>query len=126
MDERGRIVIPKIVRDNLKLIEDSQLMMIADSETRTIKITPSGSAIKNAVQYKITIEDTPGSLGKIAGAFGDLNISLFYGESMTIEKDKIAVWTVLGPSPEELSLEELRKYLIEKGVALEVEFKELY
>lgn len=125
MDDRGRIVIPKIVRESLKLMENSQLLMIADPETRTIKLTPSGSAIKNPVQYKITIEDSAGSLGKIATAFGKLGISLYYGEAMTIEKGKKAVWIVLGPEPQDRGLEEIEQYLKDNGEALAVEFKRL-
>jgi AbrB family looped-hinge helix DNA binding protein len=120
IDNRGRIVIPMTIRKSLGLTENSQLMMIADSETKEIRITPVG--IKgDSLKFRILMKDEAGSLAKIATTFGNHGISLVYGESLTIEKEKTAMWTVIGPRPKEMDLEELKEILKIEGNALEVE-----
>ena len=125
IDERGRIVIPQIVRKSLGITTNSQLMMISDSEVKEIKITPIGLRDgSNLIKLRITMGDSPGALAKLATTFGDLKISMMYSEAVIVEKDKTAVWTVISESPN-FSLEELEKVLKDKGKALGVEFLSL-
>ena len=42
IDNRGRIVLPLVTRKNLGLTTNSQLMLVSDSETKEIRITPIG------------------------------------------------------------------------------------
>ena len=122
IDNRGRIVLPLVTRKNLGLTTDSQLMLVSDSETKEIRITPVGiSAEDKPVKFKITMKDEAGSLAQIATTFADLGISLIYGESVIIEKDKKAIWTVISSSPKNIRLEDLSEELKTKGRALEVE-----
>lgn len=120
IDNRGRIVIPQIIRKNLGISENSQLLVIADSDTKEIKITPVGLR-GDSIKFRITMNDQPGSLAKIATVFGNHGISLVYGESTTIEKGKKALWTVIGPKPEDLDPEEFKRILMNEGDAVEVE-----
>jgi AbrB family looped-hinge helix DNA binding protein len=121
IDERGRIVIPQIVRKSLGITTNSQLMMISDSETKEIKITPVGlRSESDLIKLRISMGDTPGALAKLATAFGDLKLSMMYSEAVIVEKDKTAVWTVISESPN-FPIEELGKILKEKGEALKVE-----
>ena len=125
IDERGRIVIPQIVRKSLGITTNSQLMMVSDSEIKEIKITPIGLRNEsNLIKLRITMGDTPGALAKLATTFGDLNLSMMYSEAVIVEKDKKAVWTVISESPN-FSSEELEKVLKDKGEALRVEFLSL-
>jgi AbrB family looped-hinge helix DNA binding protein len=125
IDERGRIVIPQIVRKSLGITTNSQLMMVSDSEIKEIKITPIGLRNEsNLIKLRITMGDTPGALAKLATTFGDLNLSMMYSEAVIVEKDKTAVWTVISESPN-FSSEELEKVLKDKGEALRVEFLSL-
>ncbi len=125
IDERGRIVIPQIVRKSLGITTNSQLMMVSDSETKEIKISPIGLRDEsNLIKLRITMGDTPGALAKLATTFGELKISMMYSEAVIVEKDKTAVWTVISESPS-FTLEELEKILKEKGEALKVEFLSL-
>jgi len=121
IDERGRIVIPQIVRKSLGITTNSQLMMVSDSEIKEIKITPIGLRNEsNLIKLRITMGDSPGALAKLATTFGDLKLSMMYSEAVIVEKDKTAVWTVISESPN-FSLEELEKVLKDKGEALRVE-----
>ncbi len=125
IDERGRIVIPQIVRKSLGITTNSQLMMISDSEIKEIKITPIGLRDEsNLIKLRITMGDTPGALAKLATTFGDLKLSMMYSEAVIVEKDKTAVWTVISESPD-FTLEELENVLKEKGEALKIEFLSL-
>ena len=121
IDERGRIVIPQIVRKSLGITTNSQLMMISDSEAKEIKITPVGlRSESDLIKLRITMGDSPGALAKLATTFGDLKLSMMYSEAVIVEKDKTAVWTVISESPS-FPIEELNIILIEKGEALKVE-----
>ena len=125
IDERGRIVIPQIVRKSLGITTNSQLMMVSDSEIKEIKITPIGLRNEsNLIKLRITMGDAPGALAKLATTFGDLKLSMMYSEAVIVEKDKTAVWTVISESPN-FSSEELEKVLKDKGEALRVEFLSL-
>ena len=125
LDARGRVVIPYIIRKSVGITTNSQLMVVADSDSKEIRIKPVGMADQsNLMKFRITMDDVPGSLAKIASTFGDLGISLIYGESMTIEKDKVAIWTVIGPV-KDIELEELEKALLKDGKAVRVEISPL-
>ena len=125
LDARGRVVIPYIIRKSVGITTNSQLMVVADSDSKEIRIKPVGMAEEsNLMKFRITMEDVPGSLARIATTFGDLGISLIYGESMTVEKDKVAIWTVIGPV-KDIALEELENTLLTEGKALKVEISPL-
>ncbi|MBY9017833.1 MAG: hypothetical protein KGD66_03275 [Candidatus Lokiarchaeota archaeon] len=120
IDERGRIVIPKEARNALGITTNSQLMMISDSEAKEIRITPIGlSGDKVPIKLRITMEDIPGALAKLATLFGKLELSMMYSEAVIIEKDKTAIWTVISESPD--NLEDLKEELINQGGAIKVE-----
>ncbi len=122
IDNRGRIVLPLVTRKNLGITTDSQLMLVSDSETKEIRITPVGiSREDKPIKFRITMNDEPGSLAKIATIFGDFGISLMWGESIILEKSKTAIWTVLSPSPKNVNMEELRETLIKNGKAINVD-----
>lgn len=125
IDERGRIVIPQIIRKSLGITTNSQLMMISDSESKEIRITPIGLQNEsNLIKLRITMGDTPGALAKLATTFGDLKLSMMYSEAVIVEKDKSAVWTVISEAPN-FALEELERVLKEKGEAIKIEFLSL-
>ncbi|MFX1497368.1 MAG: AbrB/MazE/SpoVT family DNA-binding domain-containing protein [Promethearchaeota archaeon] len=120
IDNRGRIVIPQLIRKSLGLSTNSQLMLVADSENKEIKITPIGlSDEKSPIKLRVTMKDAPGALAKLAGTFGEQGLSMMYSEAVIIERDKTAEWTVIAESPD--NLEELKKVLREKGEAIKVE-----
>ncbi len=119
IDERGRIVIPQIIRKSLGLTTNSQLMLVSDSDTKELKITPVGLK-GESLKFRITMSDQAGSLAKLATIFAESGISLVYGESTTIEMDKTAIWTVIGPKPD-IDIEEFTKKLKREGNAIKVE-----
>ena len=122
IDNRGRIVIPQIIRKSLGLVTDSQLMLVSDSETKEIKMTPVGLAHENQlIKFRIVMKDEAGALAKIATVFANNGISLIHGESIIVEKEKKAIWTVIGPQPESITLEELKEILLTEGSATKID-----
>ena len=121
LDNRGRIVIPKLIRKSLGITSKSQLMMVADSETKEIKIVPMGLG-GESVKYEILMKDQVGALAKILSIFGTRGISLVYEETIVVAKDETAICTLIGPSPSPaIDLEVFKQILKDEGKALEVE-----
>ena len=120
LDSRGRIVIPKIIRKSLGITSKSQLMMVADSETKEIKIVPMGLG-GESFKLKILMKDKVGALAQILSVFGTRGISLVYEETIVLEKNKTAFCTVIGPKPEDIDLEEFKQVLKDEGDAIDVE-----
>ena len=124
IDNRGRIVLPLVTRKNLGITTNSQLMLVSDSETKEIRITPIGLRDEsNLVKLKIVMKDIPGALARLLDIFAEEGLSLVYSEAVIIEKDVKAVLTAISESPGDVN--QLKNILIEKGDALEVEFSPL-
>jgi hypothetical protein len=99
-------------------------MLVSDSETKEIRITPIGLKSEgNLIKIRVIMKDVPGALAKILDIFAEEEISLVYSEAVIIEKDKTAVWNAISESPE--NAEKLRSILTEKGEVLEVQFSPL-
>ncbi len=121
IDNRGRIVLPLVTRKNLGLTTNSQLMLVSDSETKEIRITPIGLRDEgNLIKLKVIMKDIPGALAKLVDIFAEEGLSLVYSEAVIVEKDKTAVWTAISESPK--GIDKLKDILIEKGEALKVDF----
>lgn len=121
IDKRGRIVIPNIVRKSLGITENAQLMMVADSESKEIKIIPIGlSEDFKPIRFRITMKDEPGALAKIATIFGEKGVSMMYCDAVIEKKGESAIFTVIFESGQDVNLEELKLTMINKGGALEV------
>jgi len=122
IDDRGRVVIPNIIRKAIGIKTNSQLMMIADSDAKEIKLTPVGlSEEEKPIKFQITMKDIPGALARIANIFAEQNISLIFGTSISVERDKTAIWEVIGPLPSNRSIEDLKEALLKEGDAIKVE-----
>ena len=124
IDNRGRIVLPLVTRKSLGITTNSQLMLVSDSETKEIRITPIGLRDEsNLVKLKIVMKDVHGALAKLLDIFAQEGLSLVYSEAVIVEKDKTAVLTAISESPSNAN--QLKNILIEKGEAIEVEFSPL-
>ena len=119
IDNRGRIVLPLVTRKNLGLTTNSQLMLVSDSETKEIRITPIGLRDEsNLIKVRVIMKDVSGALAKILDIFAEEDLSLVYSEAVIVEKDKTAVWTAISETPRDV--DRLTRILKEKGEALEV------
>ena len=124
IDNRGRIVLPLVTRKNLGLTTNSQLMLVSDSETKEIRITPIGLRDEsNLVKIKVVIKDIPGALAKLLDIFAQEAINLVYSEAVIVERGVRAEWTAISENPSDIN--QLKNILMEKGEALEVDFSPL-
>ena len=120
IDSRGRIVIPRSMRKALGLKENSHIMLISDSEENELRIIPLPfSEDQTFMRIKIIIADEPGALSQVSKVFGELGLSLLYGQTVVIKKGKTAEWSVISPIPE-MPVDDFEKILIQKGGAKEV------
>ena len=124
MDSRGRIVIPRSMRQALGLKHNSQIMAISDSDSKEIKLIPLPFySDEPFIKIRILLKDVSGALAQIATIFGDMGISLLYGQTVVIKKGQQAEWTVISPVPE-IPIEDFVEKLKTEGDALAVEILE--
>jgi len=121
IDSRGRIVIPRSMRKGLGLKENSHIMLISNPEENELRIIPLPFSEENQtfIKIRIIIADEPGALGQVAKVFGDLKLSLLYGQEVVIKKGQEAEWNVISPFPN-IPLEDFKKLIMEKGGARNV------
>ncbi len=120
IDSRGRIVIPRNMRRSLGLKENSHVMLISNPEDNELRMIPLPFTDEGAfIRLRIIIPDEPGALGNVANLFGELGLSLLFGQEVVIKKGQDAEWTVVTPVPE-IPIEEFKKIILERGGAKRV------
>jgi AbrB family looped-hinge helix DNA binding protein len=120
IDSRGRIVIPRGMRKNLGLKENSHIMLISDSNENELRIIPLPFSDEQAfMRLRIIMPDEPGALSQVSKVFGDLGLSLLYGQEVILKKNQSAEWTVISPIPD-VPIDDLKTALIERGGAKSV------
>ena len=90
LDEKGRVVIPQSIRDNLN-IKAGELLIVSSSNNSII-IEPAHE--KKLLHLEIGLSDEPGSLAKAATALAKINVDLVSTSSRSSRRGEIAIWSV--------------------------------
>lgn len=125
VDRKGRITVPKSIRDVVGLVEGMYVLLSADAENRRMTVIPFADPTAKLVQVKVRIGDVPGSLARIAKVLADADVDLLASESRTLRRRRLAEWFAIADvSACRLSLEEIREGVLRKGGAKTVEIRE--
>jgi AbrB family looped-hinge helix DNA binding protein len=126
IDSRGRILIPSSVRNTLALREEAYVMLIADLESREIRLIPFADPEAQLYELRILIDDIPGALAKAATKLAETGVDLLSTQSRTIHRGRLAEWyAVVDLSKCKVKPEELEVKLTGEGVARKVEVRRL-
>jgi len=95
VDSKSRVMIPSKVRDLLGLSSGSILMLIADTETREIRMLPLADAESKVHQLRIVMLDKSGALAKVAQVLANHGVDLLFTVSKTIRREEVAEWFIV-------------------------------
>ncbi|RLI24050.1 MAG: AbrB family transcriptional regulator [Candidatus Hecatellales archaeon] len=126
IDSRGRILIPSSVRSTLALREEAYVMLIADLESREIRLIPFADPEAQLYELRILMDDMPGALAKAATKLAEMGVDLLSTQSRTIYRGRLAEWyAVVDLSKCKVKPGDLEKELTSRGVARKVEVRKL-
>lgn len=93
IDSKGRILIPIHIRKLMNVEDGTEMVIIPDNEKKQARILP---LIKEkTAEFKLMMDDHPGSLAHIANIFSDFNVDIIMSQSRTITKGKLGEWDVI-------------------------------
>jgi len=95
VDSKSRVMIPSKIRDILGLSSGSILILIADTETREIRMLPLADAESRVYQLRVVMSDKPGALAKVAQVLANHGVDLLFTVSKTIRREEVAEWSIV-------------------------------
>lgn len=120
MDSKGRILIPKHLRKFMKAENGTEIVLIPDNESTQVKLMPLIRS--KTVEFKIVIDDVPGSLARIADLLSDYGVNIIMSESRTLSKKRLAEWNVITDISEiNGNMENLKDDILKSGVVKKME-----
>ncbi len=93
LDSKGRILIPAHIRKRIGAGEGTEMVIVPDNENRHAKILPLVNG--KTAEFRLLINDAPGSLARIANIFVDYNIDIIMSQSRCVMKGKLAEWDII-------------------------------
>lgn len=125
MDKKGRITIPKSIRDSVGVREGMYTLLVAELEARKIMVVPFADPGAKLFQFEVEIPDVPGSLARIARVLAELGVDLLSTESRTLERGKLAEWMVIADlSRCDYPVKKIREKITKDGAAKSVRVSE--
>ncbi len=116
IDSKGRITIPLIMRESLGLLEGMYVLLLADTESREIILTPVLPPSAELLELKVEIKDEPGALAKVATKLADLKIDMVTNRCATVKR---------GETAECLIIVDVSKALIREASKLKIALNEV-
>jgi bifunctional DNA-binding transcriptional regulator/antitoxin component of YhaV-PrlF toxin-antitoxin module len=92
-DSKGRVLIPSHLRKSLKAGEGTEVIIIPDEKNGSVKLVPMLKS--RTAEIRFLIEDTPGSLARVAGLLSRCGLDIMLSESRNLTGGKVAEWDVI-------------------------------
>ncbi|ALU11886.1 AbrB family transcriptional regulator [Ignicoccus islandicus DSM 13165] len=117
VDGKGRVTIPRTVRDALNIIEGGYVIMIADLNKNEILLTPTSGSGGKLLEIRILFNDERGKLAEISEALAEMNVDQITTNCRTMRKGEVAECTIVVEASNEMDESEIeRKISGIKGV----------
>jgi len=126
LDEKGRLIIPAAYREVLNLKENSNVLLILNSEKSTISILPFAAAGDSLFRMTVALSDAPGSLSRLLLILAKSGVDLVQSESIASDRGRSAEWRATADFSKCKSKHAaIRELLLREKVATKVEIEQV-
>lgn len=126
VDSKGRIMLPRTIREAFNLGEGMYLMLIADVTSREVRLIPFADPSAKLAEVRVALADVPGALARVATVLAKQEVDLLSTSSRTLHRGESAEWhSVVDLSKCRCKISELKEKILEDGAAKGVEISEL-
>ncbi len=109
VDGKGRVTIPRTVRDALNIIEGGFVVMIADLNKNEILLTPTSGSGGSLLEVRILFNDERGKLAEISEALARVNADQITTNCRTMKKGEIAECVIVAEVPKDVSESDIER-----------------
>lgn len=88
VDSKGRVTIPMVVRELFDIRDGMYLLMIADRESREIKLIPLPASSRLA-RVRLLVEDRPGVLAEITKYIANLGGDIVSTKCVVLKREEL-------------------------------------
>jgi AbrB family looped-hinge helix DNA binding protein len=88
VDSKGRVTIPASIRELFNIREGMYLLMVADKNTREIKLVPLPVAAK-LMRIKVLVEDRVGVLAELTNFLAGLNVDIVSTKCVVLKREEL-------------------------------------
>ncbi|MFH1199524.1 MAG: hypothetical protein V1708_00495 [Candidatus Micrarchaeota archaeon] len=93
LDSKGRLLVPQVFRESLRLKEGAEVSLVLDEKSGHIILASSDE--KGLMFITIEFSDAPGALANAAEVLARNQVDLISTESRSIQRGKKAEWRIL-------------------------------
>lgn len=125
IDEKGRLLIPAAFREVLNINENSNVLLMLDSENGRVSVLPYATAGSSLHKLVIELSDTPGSLSRIMALLAKNGADFVQHDCAASERGKCAILhSVVDLSKSRMSASEIKSALLREKLASHVEISD--
>jgi len=88
VDSKGRITIPASIRELFNIREGMYLLMVADKNTREIKLVPL-PIIAKLMRIRVLVEDRVGVLAELTNFLAGLSIDIVSTKCVVLKREEL-------------------------------------
>jgi len=126
IDGKGRLIVPAAYREVLNLKENSNVLLILNSEKSTLSMLPFAAAGDELCRITVALSDAPGSLSRLLSLIAKNGVDLVQSESIASDRGRSAEWRATADFSKCKSKHSaIRELLLREHVATHVEIEEV-